>query len=281
MARPLRIEYPGALYHVTSRGNGGSKIFRSDRDRNYFLKLLSSTIERYRWLCHGYCLMDNHYHLLIETPEGNLSRGMRHLNGVYTQKWNWKYKKTGHIFQGRYKAIIVDKDAYLLELSRYIVLNPVRAHMVLSVKEWKWSSYLALAGFNESPAWLTTDWVLGQFSDQKERAQALYRNFVDKGITAESIWKELKGQVFLGEKDFIEKTKSTHSGKDIGEVPKTQRYASRPTLLSLFADLSGSKGKRNAVIRSAYLDHGYTLKQISDVVKLHYTTISKIIHTTL
>ena len=107
-----------------------ARIFRTDNDRRYFLQLLSLTVERFHWLCHSYCLMDNHYHLLIETPAGNLCRGMRHLNGVYTQKWNWKYKKTGHVFQGRYKAIIVDKDAYLLELCRYIALNPVRAHMV-------------------------------------------------------------------------------------------------------------------------------------------------------
>ncbi len=281
MARPLRIEYPGALYHVTSRGNAGSRIFRTDNDRRYFLQLLSLTVERFHWLCHSYCLMDNHYHLLIETPAGNLCRGMRHLNGVYTQKWNWKYKKTGHVFQGRYKAIIVDKDAYLLELCRYIALNPVRAHMVPCAEEWKWSSYRCLVGIAETPAWLMTDWVLGQFSDKKKNAQALYRDFVEKGITAESVWKELEGQVFLGGKDFIEKAKSAHTGQGLDEVPRIQRHAARPALAALFANLPCSKEKRNEEIRSAFFDHGYSMKEISDVLNLHYTTVSKIVNKTL
>lgn len=109
MARPLRIEHPGALYYVTSRGNSQSNIFITDTDRSSFLEILESAINRFNWICHSYCLMDNHYHLLIETPKGNLSRGMRRINGIYTQKFNWIYKKTGHVFQGRYKAILVDK----------------------------------------------------------------------------------------------------------------------------------------------------------------------------
>lgn len=121
MARPLRIEHPGALYHVTSRGNSQSNIFITDTDRSSFLEILESAINRFNWICHSYCLMDNHYHLLIETPKGNLSRGMRRINGIYTQKFNWIYKKTGHVFQGRYKAILVDKESYLLELCRYVV----------------------------------------------------------------------------------------------------------------------------------------------------------------
>jgi putative transposase len=278
MARPLRIEYPGALYHVTSRGNGRGKIFRSPRDRVYFLELLSSVVLRFHWLCHGFCLMDNHYHLLIETPEANLSRGMRHLNGVYTQAWNWKYQRPGHVFQGRFKAIIVEKDEYLLELSRYIVLNPVRAHMVLSAEEWKWSSYHPLAGLSEAPAWFTTDWVLAQFSPDEERAHEGYRNFVRRGITKESIWGQLTGQVFLGGKDFIERAKSVHPGKGLGEIPRTQRYASRPGLTELFADLPDSKAGRNEIVRQAHLDHGYSLKEIAAVVGLHYTTVSKIVN---
>ncbi len=276
MARPLRIEFPGAFYHLTSRGNAGGRIFRSDGDRKYFLELLASVLQRFRWLCHGYCLMDNHYHLLVETLEANLSRGMRHLNGVYTQRWNRKHRKTGHIFQGRYKAVVVDKDAYLLELSRYIDLNPVRAHLALSLEEWKWSSYQTLAGLGDVPLWLTTDWVLREFSDERERAQVLYRDFVEKGITVESIWKQLKGQVFLGEKAFIERTKSAQAGKSLDEVPRRQRYASRPDLGVLFADTD--KEQRNELIRAAHFDHGYSLKEISDVLKLHYTTISKIVN---
>ena len=130
MARPIRIEYPGAVYHVTSRGNAGNKIFSDDQDREIFLPILAAVVKRYNWLCHAYCLMDTHYHLMIETPDANLSIGMRQLNGIYTQKYNRRHETPGHIFQGRYKAILVQKENYLLELCRYVVLNPVRAGVV-------------------------------------------------------------------------------------------------------------------------------------------------------
>jgi len=147
MTRPLRLEFSGALYHVTSRGDGREAIFLDNEDREIFLGVLSSVCERFNWCVHAYCLMDNHYHLLIETPDANLSKGMRQLNGVFTQSFNRKHKRVGHVFQGRYKAIIVQKESYLLELARYIVLNPVRAGMVRSAKDWPWSSYRKTAGF--------------------------------------------------------------------------------------------------------------------------------------
>jgi len=130
MARPLRIEYPGAVYHVTSRGNEKKAVFKDEQDRENFLRTLQHVNKRYNWLCHAYCLMDNHYHLLIETPDGNLALGMRQLNGVYTQLFNNRRHRTGHLFQGRYKAILIQKDTHLLEVCRYVVLNPVRARMV-------------------------------------------------------------------------------------------------------------------------------------------------------
>lgn len=141
MARPLRIEFSGAVYHVTSRGNAQQNIFLCDDDRQAFLDLLGIACERFRWQCHAYCLMSNHYHLLIETQAPSLSKGMKYLNGTYTSAFNRRHFRIGHVFQGRYKAILVEKDAYLLELSRYIVLNPVRARMVRSAKDWPWSSY--------------------------------------------------------------------------------------------------------------------------------------------
>src|ERR671924_2148265 len=153
MARPLRIQYDGALYHVTSRGNERKWIFRDDFDRKLFLNILSQINQRFNWLCHAYCLMTNHYHLLIETPDGNLSKGMRQLNGVYTQRFNRQHGRVGHVFQGRYKAIIVQKESYLVELARYVVLNPVRARMVRSLAEWPWSSYRATAGLCDAPFW--------------------------------------------------------------------------------------------------------------------------------
>ncbi len=182
MARSLRIQFPGAVYHVTSRGNARGMVFDDDSDRAKFLDVLSSVIEKYRWLCHAYCLMGNHYHLLLETPEANLSRGMRQLNGIYTQVFNRRHGRCGHLFQGRYKAILVDKDSYLLTLCRYIVLNPVAARMVATPEDWHWSSYAATAGLVTSPPFLTTDWSLSQFSQNREAARQRYREFVAEGF---------------------------------------------------------------------------------------------------
>jgi putative transposase len=276
MARPLRIEYPGALYHVTSRGNAGNGIYIDDKDRAYFLELLGSIKERFHWLCHAYCLMDNHYHLIIETPEGKLSQGMRQLNGVYTQKYNKKYKKTGHIFQGRYKAIIVDKDNYLLELCRYVALNPVRAHMVEKPEDFIWSSYRATSGTTNSPAFLTTDWILGQFSTTKNKAQKLYTLFVEEGIAKESPWKELKGQIFLGDKTFIEKAAS-HDSIRPKEVPRLQRYADRPLLQELFTGSIVNTAHRNETIYVACTTYGYTFKEVADHLHIHYATVGRAI----
>jgi putative transposase len=146
MARPLRIEYDGAVYHITSRGNARKPIFKDDDDRSRFLELLRQVNDRYNGLCHAYCLMSNHYHLVIETPDGNLSKGMRQLNGVYTQSFNRKHRRVGHIFQGRYKAILIDKESHLLEVCRYVVLNPARARLVSDPEAWQWSSYRSTAG---------------------------------------------------------------------------------------------------------------------------------------
>ena len=149
MARPLRIEFAGAVYHVTARGDGQEDIYLGDDDRRLFLEVLGEVCERFDWVVHAYCLMDNHYHLLVETPNANLAKGMRQLNGVYTQAFNRGHARVGHVFQGRYKAILVQKESYLLELARYIVLNPVRARMVRSAKDWPWSSYRSTAGQSE------------------------------------------------------------------------------------------------------------------------------------
>jgi len=151
MARPLRIEFPGALYHLTSRGDRREAIYEDDEDRQRFLAILGEVAERYNWICHAYCLMTNHYHLVAETVEGNLSQGMRHLNGVYTQASNRRHERNGHLFQGRFKGILVDRDAYLLELARYVVLNPVRAGMAEAPEEWPWSSYGAMMDVAPAP----------------------------------------------------------------------------------------------------------------------------------
>jgi len=180
MARPIRLEFSGALYHLTSRGDRREDIYDNDEDRQFFLALLTDVCQTHNWACHAYCLMRNHYHLLIETPDGNLAKGMRQLNGVYTQTYNRVHDRVGHVFQGRYKAILVEKDQYLLELARYIVLNPVRAGMVRSAKDWPWSSYRATAGQSRGVACLNVEWLLSAFAKRKSTAVERYKKYVRK-----------------------------------------------------------------------------------------------------
>lgn len=170
MARPLRIELAGGVYHVTSRGDRRENIYRSDEDRVEWLAVLGQLCARFNWRCHAWCQMSNHFHLVLETPDANLSQGMRQLNGVYTQRFNRDHGLAGHLFQGRFKAIPVERETYLLELARYVVLNPVRAGMVARPDDWSWSSYRAMVAAAPTPEWLESDWLLGQFGD--ERAQA-------------------------------------------------------------------------------------------------------------
>jgi putative transposase len=277
MAGPLRIEYPGAVYHVTSRGNARDKIFGDDRDREVFLSTLGTVVKRYNWLCHAYCLMDNHYHLVIETPEANLSIGMRQLNGVYTQKYNRRNQRPGHIFQGRFKAILVQKESYLLELCRYVVLNPVRAGVVEKPEAWKWSSYQSTAGMRKKSDYLATDWIKGIFSSKRIRAWKQYRAFVREGIDRGSPWMELQGQILLGEEEFIDRIKDfLENKKQVKEIPGQQRYVNRPSLNKLF---SGQERRlqRDLSIYTAHMNHGYRLKEIADYLGIHYTTVSKVI----
>lgn len=280
MTRPLRIEYPGAVYHVTSRGNAQANIYLSDDDREKFLDILADTVEKYNWHCHAFCLMDNHYHLVIETPDPNLSLGMRQLNGVYTQTFNRAHQRVGHVFQGRYKAIIVEKDSHLLELCRYVALNPVRAGMVSKPAEWKWSSYKSTAYAGKHPDYLSTDWILGQFAIGRSAARQQYRKFVSEGLKREERpWEKIVGQVFLGSETFVAHMQELLGAKqEIKEIPRAQRYPGRSSLAALFADIgAGDKQGRNKRIVESHLSHGYTLKEIADYHGVHYTTISKIV----
>jgi putative transposase len=280
MARPLRIEYPGAVYHLTARGNRQETIFLNDEDRFGFLDILGKTVSRYNWLCHAYCLMDNHYHLLIETVDANLSSGMRQLNGMYTQFSNRSHKKAGHVFQGRFKSILVERDSYLLELCRYIVCNPVKAGMCSKPGNWRWSSYKPTASGRNVPDYLSVDWILSQFSENRKNAQKLYREFVTAGLTKKSSpWEEVVGQVMLGGEEFIEKVQTYLAGTTTNpEIPRSQRVAGRPTLEEMFVDENvKNKIKRNEEICRAHLTFGYSLKEIADYVGIHYTTVSRVV----
>ena len=196
------------LYHVTSRGDRREPIFVDDLDRTEWLAVLSQVCARFNWRCHAWCLMGNHFHVLIETPEPNLSAGMRQLNGVYTQRFNRWHGKVGHVFQGRFKAILVERESYLLEVSRYVVLNPVRAGIVREVADWPWSSYPAMVRMEPVPPWLETDWLLAHFGQRRSSAAAAvakYIDFVRAGVGLPAVWESLRGQVFLGSDWFVKR----------------------------------------------------------------------------
>jgi REP element-mobilizing transposase RayT len=272
VARPLRIEFPGALYHVTARGDGREAIYVGDADRGDFLAVLAWVVKRFNWRCHAYCLMDNHYHLLLETPEPNLSKGMRQLNGVYTQRFNRRHRRVGHVLQGRFKAILVEKDSYLVELARYIVLNPVRAKIVRKPHTYPWSSYRATVGLEPAPEFLATDWVLAQFGATKGRAQRRYAEFVTAGIGLPSVWQGLKQQIYLGSDRFIKRTLARlATPDDLTEVPRVQRRAP-PRPLAAYA-----KRHRDpqAAMAAAYRSGNYSLAAIARHFGVHYSTVSR------
>ena len=274
MARPLRIEFPGALYHVTARGDKKAAIYNDNDDREQFLSILKDVCRRFNWIIHSYCLMDNHYHLLVETPEGNLSLGMRQLNGVYTQRFNRKHHQVGHVFQGRFKAIIVEKESYLLELARYIVLNPVRARMVRTAMQWPWSSFRATIGRTTPQGGLNPDWLLSGFSKRKSTAIENYKAFVLAGKNQPSPWEILTNQVFLGSDQFINEIKSQIlDDKDLSEISFAQK---RPVAKPLSYFRKNYK-VRDEAISEAFNSGGYSMKQIGEYFELHYSTISRII----
>ncbi len=262
---------------MTSRGNARADIFIDSEDCRDFLAVVCTVVKRFNWLVHAYCLMGNHYHLFIETPDGNLSAGMRQLNGVYTQRFNLRHKRVGHLMQGRFKAIIVDKDSYLAELSRYIVLNPVRAGMKKRPDQWRWSSYLKTAGLGEGAECLTVDWLLMQFAKNRRLARLKYVEFVEAGIGSESPWKELVGQVLLGNEEFTKKMKVLLDDKDkIQEIPKVQRYSTRPPLENILKP-ENKKSISPELVYKAHVRYGYTLKEIAKIIGVHYTTVSRMV----
>ncbi|MCK5826991.1 transposase [Candidatus Bipolaricaulota bacterium] len=276
MVRPLRIQFEGAVYHVTSRGNAGNDIFLSDDDRVLFLEIVGDVVERFGWICHAYCLMSNHYHLLIETPEPNLSRGMRHLNGVYTQSFNRSHKRLGHIFQGRFKAILIEKQGHLLEVARYVVLNPVRAHIVAHPRNWIWSSYRATSGESQPASFLTIDWLLEQFDSQRKRALLAYRRFVKEGKGVH-LWDDLRGGALLGSEVFVEQMRSLlQDAAGSQEISRAARLLAHPSLDKLFDRTGDDSEARDQRVYEAFRLHGYTLFQIQEHLGLHYSTISRI-----
>jgi REP-associated tyrosine transposase len=226
MARPLRLEFPGAVYHVMARGLERGSLFRDVGDRHSFFGLLGRITEDEGWETHAYCLMSNHYHLLIETPHGSLSRGMHMLNARYSQRFNRAHDRRGHFFEGRFRSILVQKESHLLELHRYIVLNPVRAKLADRAGDWKWSSYRATAGIDEAPVWLETDWTLSQFGRGRAAARKAFARFVAEGRDSGREIEEIERKGYVGDQDFGKSIRRRLEGKDIpDEIPLRFRTA--------------------------------------------------------
>jgi len=283
MGRPLRIEYLGAWYHVTSRGNEQKEVFKSRADREKFLCYLESATVRYGAFIHAYCLMGNHYHLLLETPSGNLAQIMRHINGAYTNYFNAKRKRAGHLFQGRYKAILVDADEYAGELSRYIHLNPVRAGLANLPEAYPWTSYLNYIGKKKAPGWQTTDWLLRYFGRAPAEAQRKYRAFVEAKIGAaeENPLKEALASTILGGPDFIEEIKGKYlvgrkRNRDVPAVAALIRQAPQKIAERVRLEFQDKPGHARKV--AIYLSHrfsGLSLKEIGKHFGIRESAVSQ------
>jgi len=269
----MRIEYPGAVYHITSRGNRRGGIFLDNEDREVFFSIFAEAARRFHVLCHAYCLMGNHYHLVVETMEGNLSSVMRHLNGVYTQVFNRLHGKCGHVFQGRYKAILIDKSSYLLEACRYVVLNPVRAKLCASPADWPWSSYRGTAGIGKKTEFLTTEWLLSQFDENRAISRGRYVDFVSDRCGGD-LWRNLVSGIVLGDGDFAGRCmRLAHGDWDASEIPVEQRYADRPELAAI---LDGA-GLKWGNWRKAVDEFGYTQKEVAVKTGMHYSYVSRVL----
>ncbi len=286
MSRPLRIEFPGAFYHVTSRGNERKTVFQTVRDREQYLSYLESAHDRYGAVIHGYCLMGNHYHLLLETPRGNLSQALHHINGAYTTYFNVKRGRSGHLFQGRFKGILVEKDAYCKELSRYIHLNPVRAGLVKTPLEYRWSSYRYFIGKAPKPDWLTTEWVLEDFGGHSEKGFRRYREYVERRNPGgeENPLKKVIASTYLGSQDFIKRISGEYletRSIDKRNVPAIRTVRKGPSLGGIKEAVIKVAGKDHVLFKKicVYLSHqhsGLTLDEIGSYLGMKGSAVSQL-----
>ncbi len=281
MSRPLRIEFEDAIYHVTSRGDRREPIFVDDDDRERLLAVVAQAVERFDAQVLAYCLMGNHYHFVLHTRRANLSRLMRHVNGVYTQDFNRRHGKVGHLFQGRFKAVLVDRDTYLFEVCRYVELNPVRASLVERADAWPWSSYRAHVALASTPVWLDTSglhgYLLGrapQGAADIRRAAARYAALVDDGRDVQ-LWSDaLRQQIFLGDEAFVERTQARADAarRDSIEVPRAQRRKPGDLDRWLLASASREEG-----MRCAHVEGGMTMSAIARKLGLSVSRVSRLI----
>jgi putative transposase len=273
MARPLRIEYEGALYHITARGNEYKSIYREDNDYHKFLDILSLLFKRFQVIIHGYVLMGNHYHLLMETPKANITKAIHYLNGVYTGYFNRKYNRIGHLFQGRYKSILIEKEGYLLSVSRYIHLNPVRAGITKKAEEYKWSSYAEFIGKVREKEWLYCEWILDRFSENNLSARRVYKEYVEQGLVLkENPFQQMKSSLIVGSEKYFEEIIKKIKLERNNEIPETKaliKCVLYEDVIDLVARRFGIaeeqlfvSGKRNNLARNICL---YLLREKTDM----------------
>jgi REP element-mobilizing transposase RayT len=268
MARPLRIEFPDALYHVTCRGNEQRAIFRSDRDRKAFLGFLAEAVRRFGWSVTAWVLMTNHFHLVIQTPQPNLSKGMHWFNSAYVGWFNRVHKRSGHLYQGRFKAFLIEKETYFAQVLRYVVLNPVRAHMVERPENYKWSSYRATAGLDAAPDWLDLTSVLPLFHRERESAQADYREFVCAKIDGEDcLWDKLTNRIFLGTETWTKEMRKIVEAKPRStDHPRAQRAVGRPKMHAIVDAVAKAAGTSAVSIRDT---RGSVLRRLTAWIAWH------------
>ncbi len=255
MARPLRIEYPGAFYHIINRGNAGESIYIDDSDRHKFLDYLEVSVERFALVIHAYCLMTNHYHLIVETPNANISSAIQWLNVSYVMYYNRKHHRQGHLFQGRFKSILINADEYLLELSRYIHRNPVAAMITEFPEDYSWSSYRAYVQEGKTiPSWLERDRLLSYFETTTRKAMNRYRRFVeeiDEPFMEDPTTKAVAGSV-LGSESFIawiqEAFLKGHT--DNREIPQAKALRSTIPIATVIKTVAQGYGCEEKTIRA-------------------------------
>lgn len=264
MARPLRLCFPDARYHVISRGNRDGPIYWDDVDRQNFLGELEHVVDRYQWLCHAHCLMTTHYHLVVETPLPNLPLGMRQLNGKHASRVNTRHGLYGHVFASRYRSILVEDTRYLLAVCRYVVLNPIRAGICDRPEQWRWSSYSATAGLEPTPRFLTTTTILGELGPTLPAAQAAYREFVAAGIS-EALADRVRGER-LGGEGFMRERFGLEA--PLPEIPRVQIEPERRPLAEIFES-------ERYPVALAYRAQGYSLREIGAHLGRHYSTVSR------
>ena len=267
MARPLRPLVPGGVYHVTARGNGRGDIYADDHDRGAFCQVLERTIERFDWRCLTYCLMGNHFHLLIQTPQPNLPRGMQSLKSGYAQEYNRRHERDGHLFGGRYHAVLVQRDTHLLEVFRYIALNPVRAGLCRAPVDWPWSGHRALVDASRWPSWHAVERARAYFADAPGAdAVDAYARFVD----ADGAGRYPTRGVVFGDEDF--KRSVLPRGRPDTEIPQRDWAEGRPSLDEI---LGGTRDPDK--VSRAYRFHGYSMPEIAGHLGCHVATVSRLL----